>query len=78
MGEVGAGYIGNNGVLLVDTPDEAEPVAEALRKQDLALGDKRVLGVVRTLVSVLPKQQEASSASRWPRFAKRLIATVTS
>lgn len=62
MGEVGAGYIGNNGVLLVDTPDQAEPVAEALRKQDLALGDKRVLGVVRTLVSVLPKQQEEKLA----------------
>ncbi|MBL9042442.1 MAG: MMPL family transporter [Myxococcales bacterium] len=62
MGDVGAGHIGNNGVLLVDTPDQAEPVAEALRKQDAALGDKRVLSVVRTLTSVLPKQQEEKLA----------------
>ena len=58
MGDVGAGYIGNNGVLLVDTPEQAEIVAEAMRKQDAAKGDKRVLATVRTLVSVLPKQQE--------------------
>lgn len=62
MGDVGAGHIGNNGVLLVDTPDQAEPVAEAMRKKDAALGDRRVLGTVRTLTSVLPKQQDEKLA----------------
>lgn len=59
MASVGAGYIGNNGVLLVDTPDQADPVADAMRAKDAALGPGHVLAVVRTLHSVLPKDQDA-------------------
>jgi predicted exporter len=59
MGSVGAGYIGNTGVLVVDSPEQAEPVAEAMRKKDAALGPTRhVLAAVRTINSVLPTQQE--------------------
>jgi uncharacterized protein len=58
MGDVGAGYIGNNGVLLVDKPEEADPVADAMKKQDEAQGPKHVLAAVRTVKSVLPKDQE--------------------
>ena len=58
MGFVGAGYIARTGVLLVDTPDQAEPVAEALRKKDEKLGDARLLHMVRTIDSVLPQQQD--------------------
>ncbi len=58
LGNVGAGYIGRDGVLLVDRPEQADRVAQALLDQDRALGDKRVLSEVRTLSSVLPKQQE--------------------
>jgi predicted RND superfamily exporter protein len=58
MGDLGAGYIGNNGVLLVDKPEEADPVAEAMRAQDAAKGNKHVLKEVRTVHSMLPKEQE--------------------
>lgn len=57
LGNVGAGYIGRDGVLLVDKPEQADVVAEALLAQDRALGDKRILQAVRTLRSVLPQQQ---------------------
>jgi hypothetical protein len=58
MGDVGAGYIGNNGVLLVDTPEQADPVAKAMKDQDAAKGPKlHVLKEVRTLSSTLPKDQ---------------------
>lgn len=58
MGSVGAGYIGHSGVLLVDSPDQAEIVADAMRKKDAALGEKlHVLETVRTINSVLPKEQ---------------------
>jgi predicted RND superfamily exporter protein len=58
MGDVGAGYIGNNGVLLVDKPEQADIVAEAMKAQDEAKGPKlHVLKEVRTLHSVLPKDQ---------------------
>lgn len=58
MGNVGAGYIGNTGVLLCDSPDQADPIAEAIRQKDAALGPTRhVLGAVRTLHSVLPQKQ---------------------
>ncbi len=59
MGEVGAGYIGNTGVLLVDDPSEADTVAEAMRQKDRALGSRHVLKTVRTINSVLPVDQEA-------------------
>ncbi len=59
MGEVGAGYIGNTGVLLVDTPDQADTVAEAMRAKDRALGKRHVLKTVRTIHSVLPTDQDA-------------------
>ncbi|HEX8952204.1 MAG TPA: MMPL family transporter [Polyangia bacterium] len=58
MGDVGAGYIGNNGVLLVDKPEQADAVAAAMKAQDAAKGPKHVLKEVRTLNSLLPKHQE--------------------
>jgi hypothetical protein len=57
MGNVGAGYIANNGVLLVDSPEQADVVAEAMRKKDRALGPRHVLKEVRTINSILPKDQ---------------------
>jgi uncharacterized protein len=57
MGDVGAGYIGNNAVLLVDEPEQADTVARALRQQDEAKGPRHVLKEVRTLNSMLPKNQ---------------------
>ena len=59
MGDVGAGFIGNNGVLLVDEPSQADPVAQAMKKQDAAKGPKHVLKEVRTLSSTLPSNQAA-------------------
>lgn len=59
MSEVGAGYIGNTAVLLVETPDQADAVAEAMRVKDAAKGERHVLKEVRTLNSMLPKAQEA-------------------
>jgi uncharacterized protein len=58
MGDVGAGFIGNNGVMLVDKPEQADVVAQALKKQDEAKGPKHVLKEVRTLNSMLPKNQD--------------------
>ena len=57
MGDVGAGFIGNNGILLVDRPDQADAVAAAMKAQDAAKGPKHVLKEVRTLDSMLPKGQ---------------------
>jgi predicted RND superfamily exporter protein len=57
MGDLGAGYIGNNGVLLVDDPSQADPVAKAMKQQDEAKGKKHVLKEVHTLNSTLPKDQ---------------------
>mgnify|MGYP000267008853 CR=1 FL=1 len=62
MGNVGAGYIGNTGVLLVDTPEQAEPVAEAMRQKDAARGPAHVLAAVRTIMSVLPPKQDEKLA----------------
>jgi len=62
MGNVGAGYIGNDGVLLVDSPEQADIVAEAMRKQDKARGDKHTLATVRTLNSALPTEQDEKLA----------------
>lgn len=56
--DVGAGYVGNNGVFLVDKPEQAEAVAEAIRKQDAALGKDHMLREVRTINSVLPSKQD--------------------
>src|SRR6185503_17753867 len=58
MGDVSAGYIGNNGVLLVDKPEEADAVAAAMKAQDAAKGPLHVLKEVRTLNSTLPKNQK--------------------
>jgi uncharacterized protein len=63
MGDVGAGYIGNNGVLLVDKPEQAIPVAAAMKAQDAAKGPKHVLKEVRTLWSALPPNQEQKLAT---------------
>jgi predicted RND superfamily exporter protein len=59
MGDVGAGYVGNDGVMLADKPEQADIIAEALRKKDRATyGDRHCLREVRTLNSLLPKQQD--------------------
>lgn len=57
MGNVGAGHIARDGVILVDRADQADAVADALWAQDQALGDRRVLEEVRTLNKILPAQQ---------------------
>lgn len=59
MGNVGAGHIARDGVILVDEPGQADLVAQALWKKDQALGKKSVLLAVRTLNSLLPADQEA-------------------
>lgn len=63
MAQVGAGYVGNDGVFLVDRPEQADLVAEAVRKKDAALGAKHVLKQVRTLNSLLPDKQDEKLAS---------------
>jgi uncharacterized protein len=62
MGDVGAGQIATDGVLLVDSPAQAEPVAQALRDQDAKKGAAHILKEVRTLSSVLPQDQAAKLA----------------
>jgi predicted exporter len=56
-----AGYVGSHGALLVDSPDQADAVAEALRAQDRALGDP-VFDRVRTYRGLLPVDQDAKLA----------------
>ncbi len=51
------GYVGSHGALLVDTPEQADVVAEALRAQDSALGTP-IFSRVRTYRSLLPAEQE--------------------
>ncbi len=55
MGSVGAGYIANTAVLLVDRAEDADRVAAALRAND-AHG-AGLLAEVRTLGSLLPRDQ---------------------
>lgn len=62
LGNLGAGYIARDGVILVDAAEQADAVADALLAQDRALGDKRVLEAVRTLHKVLPEQQDEKLA----------------
>jgi predicted RND superfamily exporter protein len=57
MGNVGAGHIGTDGVLLVDRADQADAVAEAMRAQDASFGAQRLLKEVRTVHSMLPTDQ---------------------
>jgi predicted RND superfamily exporter protein len=57
LGDMSAGYIANYGILLVDEPEQANPVAEALRKKDLANG--HMLSAIRTLDDFLPKDADA-------------------
>src|SRR5262249_15646405 len=64
MGDVSAGFIGNNGVLLVDKPEQADPVADAMLAQDAAKGPKHVLKAVRTLNSLLPTPQDEKLETR--------------
>ena len=73
MAQVGAGYVGNDAVFLVDRPEQADLVAEAVRKKDAALGSKHVL-LVRTLNSLLPEKQDEKLATL-SRIRKRSIAT---
>ena len=49
--------IGRDAVLLVDTPQQADRVAKRCSPRSRAR-DKRILAAVRTLRSVLPKDQE--------------------
>ena len=62
MGDVGAGHIGTDGVLLVDEPSQADPVAKAMWDKDAALGPAHILRAVRTLSSTLPNEQERKLA----------------
>jgi len=62
MGNVGAGHIATDGVILVDEPGQADTVAEVLRAQDRALGEQHILKEVRTINSVLPADQEQKLA----------------
>jgi predicted exporter len=55
------GYVGSHGALLVDRPEQADAVADALRAQDRALGDP-VFKSVRTFRSLLPTDQAAKLA----------------
>lgn len=57
MGNLGAGHIARDGVILVDSPDQADAVADALWAQDQALGERRVLEEVRTIHKILPREQ---------------------
>ena len=56
IGNVGAGYVGNNAVLFVDAPDQAGAVAQALLAKDRQ-NPKPYIRLVRTLWSELPKNQ---------------------
>jgi hypothetical protein len=56
LGNVGAGHIGTDAVLLVDDPAQAEPVAAALLRADRA--GARLIKEVRTLRSILPGTAE--------------------
>ncbi|MSP63258.1 MAG: hypothetical protein EXR72_23535 [Myxococcales bacterium] len=54
LGSVGAGHIATDGVLLVDKPEQADAVAEALWRQDERLGEGHVLKAVRTISTSFP------------------------
>jgi predicted RND superfamily exporter protein len=58
MGNVGAGHIATDGVLLVDRADQADAVADALWQQDRNKGDRHILRAVRTLNKMVPKDQD--------------------
>ena len=59
LGSLSGGHIARDGVILVDKPEQADRVADALLAQDRALGERRVLEGVRTLQRMLPEQQQA-------------------
>lgn len=61
IGGIVAGYISTDGILLVDRPEQADPVAAALRQKDEGRA-VRLIKEVRTLNSVLPKEQEQKLA----------------
>ncbi len=61
MNDPDSGYVGSHGALLVDTPEQAEAVAEAFRAQDKALGHP-IFARVRTLPSLLPRDQALTLA----------------
>ena len=58
MANVGAGYIGNNAVLLVDKPEQADPVGNAMFDADQKKGPLHCLKAVHTLSSTLPEKQD--------------------
>jgi predicted RND superfamily exporter protein len=62
MGNVGAGHIATDGVLLVDSPDQADAVADALWKKDQDKGERHILRAVRTLNKMVPTKQEEKLA----------------
>src|SRR5262249_25060539 len=60
IGAVVQGYIATDGVIIVDRPEQADPVADALLEKARRLGpDKNMIRKVRTLNSVLPTDQAA-------------------
>lgn len=62
LGSLSGGHIARDGVILVDKPEQADRVADALLAQDRALGERRVLEGVRTLQRMLPDQQQSKLA----------------
>ncbi len=62
MGPFVAGYIGTDGVLMVDRADQADAVAEAMFKKDQALGARSVLKAVRPMSAMLPNKQDEKLA----------------
>jgi predicted RND superfamily exporter protein len=62
MGGAASGA-GNDGVLIVDEPEQADAVAAALKAQDEAKGAEHVIKEVRTLNSMVPKQQAEKLAT---------------
>lgn len=58
LGEGGNGSLDGGGIVLVEKPEQAEVVAQALQEHAEALGEKSLVKAVRTLRSFLPSAQE--------------------
>jgi uncharacterized protein len=57
MNNVDTGYLGSHGALMVDRPDQADAVADALLAQDQGRGANHVLKTARTLDRIIPSDQ---------------------
>lgn len=62
MNNVDTGYLGSHGALLVDRPDQANAVADALLSRDRERGANHVLKTARTLDRLIPSDQPAKLA----------------